>query len=145
MNEHDKNFIKNMSPLLIAAMVMFFMLVAYETKADDHMYTEHGILITEQDLQVKSIRVNSIRGYPIVDNDTIRVRTNRREEFDIKVYSCFDISFAHRLVFQPWGGFSNLSRGDRIIPISFGRASRFPCTIRSITAVLKEKEDGEEN
>ena len=145
MNEHDKNFIKNMSPLLITAMVMFFMLVAYETKADDHNYTEHGILITEQDLQVKSIRVNSIRGYTIVDNDTIRVRTNRREEFDIKVYSCFDISFAHRLVFQPWGGFSSLSRGDKIIPISFGRASRFPCTIRSITAVLKEKEDGKEN
>ncbi|MDA8842146.1 DUF6491 family protein [bacterium] len=145
MDEHDKNFIKNMSPLLIAAMVMFLMMAAYDTKADDHMYTDHGILITEQDLQVKSIRVNSIRGYTIVDNDTIRVRTNRREEFDIKVYSCFDISFAHRLVFQPWGGFSSLSRGDRIIPISFGRASRFPCTIRSITAVLKEKEDDKEN
>jgi hypothetical protein len=154
MNEHDKNFIKNMAPFLITAFVMFLMLVAFETKADDHNYTEHGILITEQDLQVKSIRVNSIRGYTIVENDTIRVRTNRREEFDIKVYSCFDISFAHRLVFQPlggfsnfqpWGGFSNLSRGDKIIPISFGRASRFPCTIRSITAVLKEKEDGEEN
>ena len=145
MNEHDKNFVKNMMPLLITAFVMFLMLVAFETKADDHNYTEHGILITEQDLQVKSIRVNSIRGYTIVDNDTIRVRTNRREEFDIKVYSCFNISFAHRLVFQPWGGFSSLSRGDKIIPISFGRASRFPCTIRSITAVLKEKEDGEEN
>jgi hypothetical protein len=145
MNEHDKNFLKNMSPLLIAALVMFFMLVAFETKADDHNYTEHGILITEQDLQVKSIRVNSIRGYTIVDNDTIRVRTNRREEFDIKVYSCFNISFAHRLVFQPWGGFSSLSRGDKIIPISFGRASRFPCTIRSITAVLPEKKDDKEN
>ena len=34
MNEHDKNFLKNMSPLLIAALVMFFMLVAFETKAD---------------------------------------------------------------------------------------------------------------
>ena len=145
MNEHDKNFIKNMMPFLITAFVMFLMLVAFETKADDHNYTEHGILITEQELQVKSIRVSSIRGYTIVDNDTIRVRTNRREEFDIKVYSCFDISFAHRLVFQPWGGFSSLSRGDRIIPISFGRASRFPCTIRSITAVLKEKEDDKEN
>ena len=145
MNEHDKNFIKNMAPFLITAFVMFLMLVAFETKADDHNYTEHGILITEQDLQVKSIRVNSIRGYTIVDNDTIRVRTNRREEFDIKVYSCFNISFAHRLVFQPWGGFSSLSRGDKIIPISFGRASRFPCTIRSITAVLKEKKDDKEN
>ena len=145
MNEHDKNFVKNMMPLLITAFVMFLMLVAFETKADDHNYTEHGILITEQDLQVKSIRVNSIRGYTIVDNDIIRVRTNRREEFDIKVYSCFNISFAHRLVFQPWGGFSSLSRGDKIIPISFGRASRFPCTIRSITAVLKEKKDDKEN
>ena len=145
MKKHDKNFLINMSPLLITAVVMFLMMVAFESKADDHNYTEHGILITEQDLQVKSIRVNSIRGYTIVDNDTIRVRTNRREEFDIKVYSCFNISFAHRLVFQPWGGFSSLSRGDKIIPISFGRASRFPCTIRSITAVLKEKENVEEN
>ena len=40
-----------------------------------------------------------------------------------EVLACgFDISFAHRLVFQPWGGFTNLSRGDKIIPISFGRA-----------------------
>jgi hypothetical protein len=148
MNEHDKNFLKNMSPLLIAALVMFLMMVAYDTKADENKvmgYTEHGVPVTKAELEVKSIRVNSIRGYTIVDNDIIRVRTNRREEFDIKVYSCFNISFAHRLVFQPWGGFSSLSRGDKIIPISFGRASRFPCTIRSITAVLKEKEDGEEN
>lgn len=35
MNEHDKNFLKNMSPLLITALVMFFMLVAYETKAEE--------------------------------------------------------------------------------------------------------------
>ena len=148
MNDHDWNFIKNMSPLLITALIMFLMMVAYDTKADENKvmgYTEHGVPVTKAELEVKSIRVNSIRGYTIVDNDTIRVRTNRREEFDIKVYSCFNISFAHRLVFQPWGGFSSLSRGDKIIPISFGRASRFPCTIRSITAVLKEKKDGEEN
>jgi len=148
MNEHDKNFLKNMSPLLIAALVMFLMMVAYDTKADENKvmgYTEHGVPVTKAELEVKSIRVNSIRGYTIVDNDTIRVRTNRREEFDIKVYSCFNISFAHRLVFQPWGGFSSLSRGDKIIPISFGRASRFPCTIRSITAVLPEKKDDKEN
>ena len=142
MNDHDWNFIKNMSPLLITALIMFLMMVAYDTKADEDKvigYTEHGVPVTKAELEVKSIRVNSIRGYTIVDNDTIRVRTNRREEFDIKVYSCFNISFAHRLVFQPWGGFSSLSRGDKIIPISFGRASRFPCTIRSITAVLPEE------
>ena len=145
MNKHDKNFLKNMSPFLIAAVVMFFMAVAFETKADDHMYTEHGIKITEEDLRVKSIRVNSIRSYSSVNSNTIRVTTNRREQFDIELYTCFDISFAHRLVFQPWGGFSSIGKGDKIIPISFGRASRFPCTIKSITAVLTEKKDEEEN
>ena len=34
MDEFDKNFIKNMSPLLITAVVMFFLMVAYETKAE---------------------------------------------------------------------------------------------------------------
>ena len=104
MNEHDKNFIKNMSPLLITALVMFLMMVAYETRAEAKTetlysttgepvgivgYTEHGIAVTKEDLQVKNISVRSIRGYTIVDNDTIRVRTNRREEFDIKVYSFY--------------------------------------------------------
>jgi len=111
------------------------MMVAYDARADEDKvmgYTEHGIPVTQKELEINTFNFE-------------RVRTNRREEFDIKVYYCFDISFAHRLVFQPWGGFSSLSRGDKIIPISFGRASRFPCTIRSITAVLKEKEDVEEN
>ena len=164
MNEHDKNFLKNMSPFLMAALVMFFMLVAFETRADHNHdnyekqkaaidmanngivgYTEHGIPITKEDLQVKSINMRSIRGYTIQGNNVIRVRTTRKQEYDIELYYCYDLSFAQRIVFQPWGGFNTIGRGDKIIPISFGRPSKHTCTIKSVTAVLKEKDDGEEN
>ena len=35
MNKHDKNFLINMSPLLAAAVVMFFMLITFETQAQE--------------------------------------------------------------------------------------------------------------
>ncbi len=35
MNKHDKNFLINMSPLLAAAFVMFLMLIAFETQAQE--------------------------------------------------------------------------------------------------------------
>lgn len=164
MNEHDKNFLKNMSPFLMAALVMFFMLVAFETRADHNHdnyekqkaaidmanngivgYTEHGIPITKEDLKVKSINMRSIRGYTIQDNNVIRVRTTRKQEYDIELYHCYNLSFAQRIIFQPWGGFNTIGKGDKVIPISFGRPSKHTCTIKSVTAVLKEKDDGEEN
>lgn len=168
MDKHDWNFIKNMSPLLITAFVMFLMMVAFETKAEKSEilysttgepigivgysdekeivgYTEHGIAVTKQDLKVKSINMRSIRGYTIQDNNVIRVRTTRKQEYDIELYHCYSLSFAQRIIFQPWGGFNTIGRGDKIIPISFGRPSKHTCTIKSVTAVLKEKDNGEEN
>ena len=35
MNKHDKNFLFNMSPLLATAFVMFLMLIAFETRAQE--------------------------------------------------------------------------------------------------------------
>ena len=35
MNKHDKNFLINMSPLLAVAFVMFLMLIAFETQAQE--------------------------------------------------------------------------------------------------------------
>ena len=52
MNEHDKNFIKNMSPLLIAGLVMLLMMIAYELGKDDIVgYSEHGVPIYESELE----------------------------------------------------------------------------------------------
>ena len=138
MNEHDKNFLKNMSPFLMAALVMFFMMVAFETKADEKEivgYTEHGIAVTKEDLQVRNISVRSIRGYSIQNNNVIRVRTARKQEYDIELYFCSGLQFAGKIVFVPWGGFTTIGRGDKVIPISFGRPSRQTCIIKSITLV----------
>ena len=164
MDQQDWNFIKNMSPLLITALVMFLMMVAYDARADHNHdnyekqkaaidmanngivgYTEHGIPITKEDLKVKSINMRSIRGYTIQGNNVIRVRTTRKQEYDIELYHCYNLSFAQRIIFQPWGGFNTIGKGDKVIPISFGRPSKHTCTIKSVTAVLKEKDDGEEN
>ena len=138
MNQHDWNFLKNMSPLLITALVMFLMMVAYETKADEKEivgYTEHGIAVTKEDLQVRNISVRSIRGYSIQNNNVIRVRTARKQEYDIELYFCSGLQFAGKIVFVPWGGFTTIGRGDKVIPISFGRPSRQTCIIKSITLV----------
>ena len=45
MDKHDKNFLINMSPFLIAALVMFFMMVAFRTTAED---IEEVIVIAQQ-------------------------------------------------------------------------------------------------
>jgi hypothetical protein len=149
MNEHDKNFLINMSPFLIVALVMFFMMVAFETKAEKSEilystteepigivgYTEHGIAVTKEDLQVRNISVRSIRGYSIQNNNVIRVRTARKQEYDIELYFCSGLQFAGKIVFVPWGGFTTIGRGDKVIPISFGRPSRQTCIIKSITLV----------
>ena len=138
MDKHDWNFIKNMSPLLITAFVMFLMMVAFETKADEKEivgYTEHGIAVTKEDLQVRNISVRSIRGYSIQNNNVIRVRTARKQEYDIELYFCSGLQFAGKIVFVPWGGFTTIGRGDKVIPISFGRPSRQTCIIKSITLV----------
>ena len=149
MNEHDKNFLINMSPFLIVALVMFFMMVAFETKAEKSEilystteepigivgYTEHGIAVTKEDLQVRNISVRSIRGYSVQNNNVIRVRTARKQEYDIELYFCSGLQFAGKIVFVPWGGFTTIGRGDKVIPISFGRPSRQTCIIKSITLV----------
>lgn len=140
MNEHDKNFLKNMSPLLIAAMVMFFMLVAYETKADDHNYTEHGIKITAEDLAVNSININSIKRYKwnretkvltltLINNRLIDVRFRN---------NCWDMEFAVGLKFKPFASYSTfITVGDRVMPLhSATRGSMFPCFIESMTEVI---------
>lgn len=151
MDKHDWNFIKNMSPLLITAVVMFFLMVAYEIKADENKvmgYTEHGIPVTKAELEVRSVRVDSIRSWKwIEETDTLRLTLNRKKQVDVEFFNrCFDMPYATGLQFKPWGGFNSIGRGDSIMPISWSnRTALWPCTIKRITEVIEEKEDGEEN
>ena len=151
MNEHDKNFIKNMSPLLITAMVMFFMLVAYETKADEEIvgHTFDGHAIYKSDTEIDGIRVDDIRGSSYNrENNTLKL-TLKKKTVEVHFYNnCFELAFANNLGFKSFGSLSKytitLRKGDAFIPISFGKAG-MPCTIKAIYEVIKEEENGEEN
>jgi hypothetical protein len=153
MDEFDKNFIKNMSPLLITAVVMFFLMVAYETNADDNKiigYTEHGIPVTKAELEVKSFNFNNVRGQWDWNKktNTLRLSIGKSKKIDITFSNrCWDMEYATGLKFEPWmKGSSFISKGDKIIPIGWtNRTALYPCTIKRITEVIEEKEDGEEN
>ena len=153
MNEHDKNFIKNMSPLLITAMVMFFMLVAYETKADEEVvgYTFDGHAIHKSDTEIKEIRVNDIylRGATYnKEQNTLNLKLRNKRNVEIHFYNnCFALAFSSGLGFKSYSSLSKfniiLRKGDAIIPQSLG--TWYPCTIKAIYEVIEEEENVEEN
>jgi len=151
MNEHDKNFIKNMSPLLITAMVMFFMLVAYETKADEEIvgHTFDGHAIHKSDTEIDGIRVDNIRGSSYnKENNTLNLKL-KNQNVEVHFFNnCFELGFANNLGFRSESSSSKynviLRKGDSFIPISFGQVG-MPCRIKAIYEVLEEEDNGEEN
>ena len=145
-NDDEKTKIPfSMSPLSIAAVVMFFMMVAYETKAHQVVgHTEHGIPITKDDLVIRSIRVDNIRSFRwIEETDTLRLTLNRNKKVDVEFFNrCFDMPFASGLQFKPWGGFNSIGKGDSVYPVSWAnRTTMWPCKIKRITEVIEEKKD----
>ena len=151
MNEHDKNFLINMSPFLIVALVMFFIMVAFETKADEEIvgHTFDGHAIYKSDTKIDGIRVNDIRGSSYNrKNNTLTLKL-KKKTVEVHFYNnCFELAFANNLGFKSFGSLSKytvtLRRGDSFIPISFGRAG-IPCTIKAIYEVIEEEQNGKEN
>lgn len=58
MNEFDKNFLINFSPLLAASLIGFLLLVAFETKASD---IEEVVVVGQQERTVKANPITSNR------------------------------------------------------------------------------------
>ena len=140
--------------LTLAVVGVFFILAflfSQKINADDNKiigYTEHGIAVTKNDIEIKSVRVDTIRSWEwIEETDTLRLTLNRKKQVDVEFFNrCFDMPYATGLQFKPWGGFNSIGRGDSIMPISWSnRTALWPCTIKRITEVIEEKEDGEEN
>lgn len=147
LDKHDKNFLINMSPFLITAVIMFILMVAFELKAQDNVdvvYTG----IEEGEIQVRSINTNTIRSWDwIEETEILRLTLNRKRQVDIKFFNkCFDMPYASALQFKTWANSSFISKGDGILPVGFtNERALYPCTIKSMTEVIEEKEDGEEN
>jgi len=140
--------------LTLAVVGIFFILAflfSQKANAEDNKiigYTEHGIAVTKNDIEIKSVRVDTIRSWKwIEEKDTLRLTINRKKQVDVEFFNrCFDMPYATGLQFKPWGGFNSIGKGDSIMPISWSnRTALWPCTIKRITEVIEEKEDGEEN
>jgi len=104
-------------------------------------YTEHGISVTKNDVEIRSVRVDSIRSWKwIEETDTLRLTLNRKKQVDVEFFNrCFDMPYATGLQFKPWGGFNSIGKGDSITPISWSnRTAQWPCTIKRITEVIKD-------
>jgi hypothetical protein len=104
-------------------------------------YTEHGISVTKNDIEIKSVRVDSIRSWKwIEETDTLRLTLNRKKQVDVEFFNrCFDMPYATGLQFKPWGGFNSIGKGDSITPISWSnRITQWPCTIKRITEVIED-------
>jgi len=104
-------------------------------------YTEHGISVTKNDVEIRSVRVDSIRSWKwIEETDTLRLTLNRKKQVDVEFFNrCFDMSYATGLQFKPWGGFNSIGKGDSITPISWSnRITQWPCTIKRITEVIED-------
>jgi len=151
MNEHDKNFLINMSPFLIVALVMFFIMVAFETKADEEIvgHTFDGHAIHKSDTEIDGIRVDNIRGSSYnKENNTLNLKL-KNQNVEVHFFNnCFELGFANNLGFRSESSLSKynviLRKGDSFIPISFGQVG-MPCRIKAIYEVLEEEDNGEEN
>ena len=135
--------------LKISIIISLPLLMAY-IFADDKIigYTEHGIPVTEDEVKVRSINVDTIRSWKwIEETEILRLTLNRKRQVDVTFFNkCWDMPYATGLQFKTWGSTSFISQGDGILPVSFSNSrALYPCTIKSITEVIEEKEDGEEN
>ena len=74
--------------------------------ADDIVgYSEHGVAITKEDVQVKTINVRHIKGWSWNSKqDHLVLRMNGGRRVIIEFYSrCWDINFANQLLFNSFG------------------------------------------
>ena len=136
--------------LTLSVVGIFFILAflfSQKANADDNKiigYTEHGIAVTKNDIEIKSVRVDTIRSWKwIEETDTLRLTLNRKKQVDVEFFNrCFDIPYATGLKFKPWGGFNSIGKGDSITPISWSnRTVQWPCTIKRITEVIEKENE----
>jgi len=136
--------------LTLAVVGIFFILAflfSQKANAEDNKiigYTEHGIAVTKNDIEIKSVRIDTIRSWKwIEETDTLRLTLNRKKQVDVTFFNrCFDMPYATGLKFNPWSGFNSIGKGDSIMPIGWtNRTALWPCTIKRITEVTEKEND----
>jgi hypothetical protein len=105
-------------------------------------YTEHGIPVTQKELEVRTINFDRIRTWEWNNKtNTLRLEFSKNKKVDVLFFNrCWDMEYATGLQFRSWADTRFVGKGDSITPISWtNQRALYPCTIKSMTAVLPEE------
>ena len=164
MNKHDKNFLINFSPLLMAAFVMFLMLVAIETKAQEVGYTSDGIPILMEDLSAEARQellekemaeadalleeATSTKPvlvsipYEVVDNEVIVAFG-----YGIRLIATYPCNVTPGDIVVPEPGLTEIGISTRFLvqrTLPDGRTMNYTCRVVNIYKTEEEKNDKED-
>tara|TARA_R110001606_G_scaffold396618_1_gene571112 strand:- start:20 stop:514 length:495 start_codon:yes stop_codon:yes gene_type:complete len=164
MNKHDKNFLINFSPLLMAAVVMFLMLVAIETKAQEVGYTSDGIPILMEDLSAEARQellekemaeadalleeatpttpVLVSIPYEVVDNEVIVAFG-----YGIRLIATYPCNVTPGDIVVPEPGLTEIGISTRFLvqrTLPDGRTMNYTCRVVNIYKTEEEKNDKED-
>jgi len=114
--------------------------VAWAFADDDTVigYTEHGIPVTKDALEIKTFNYKRVRGWEWNGEENIlTLRFTNNKKVDVEFYNrCWDIQYASALQFNSWAGTTFIGKGDSITPIDWTNKVKYPCTIKSMTEVI---------
>lgn len=110
--------------------------------ADDTVigYTEHGIPVTKDALEINTFNYTRVRGWKYNDEENIlTLRFANNKKIDVEFYNrCWDIKYASALQFNSWVGTTFIGKGDKITPIGWTNRGKYPCTIKSMYLAVEE-------
>jgi|DEB0MinimDraft_6_1074348.scaffolds.fasta_scaffold00008_9 hypothetical protein len=112
--------------------------------ADDTVigYTEHGIPVTKDALEINTFNYTRVRGWEYNDEENIlTLRFANNKKIDVGFYNrCWDIKYASALQFNSWVGTTTtfIGKGDKITPLGWTNRGKYPCTIKSMYLAVEE-------
>jgi hypothetical protein len=140
MDKHDWNFIKNMSPLLITALVMFLMMVAYDARADDHNVTFHGHTVEDKllDGYTRPLFVGDITDTWFKDDNKLVIKTRHDEMYVLLIEACWNLNLAQSYLYGDfgWNNLHVIKPGLKVWPVVDGILYKDqPCYVKKVISM----------
>ena len=142
MNRIKLNILSPWPVLIVLVMFVTFISVVALANDEDTVigYTEHGIPVTKDALEINTFNYTRVRGWEYNDEENIlTLRFANNKKIDVEFYNrCWDIKYASALQFNSWAGTTFIGKGDKITPIGWTNRGKYPCTIKSMYLAVEE-------
>jgi hypothetical protein len=140
MDKHDKNFLINMSPFIIMALIMFFMMVAFETKADEEIvgHTFDGHAIYKSDGYTRPLFVGDITDTWFKDDNKLVIKTRHDEMYVLLIEACWNLNLAQSYLYGDfgWNNLHVIKPGLKVWPVVDGILYKDqPCYVKKVISM----------